>query len=80
MKCLRTKLLLGILSLAFGLANAQMDSLKMNIDLRTRAELDNGARTLIPKGKSAETTVLSRARVGIDYYYKTRKFTSVHRM
>lgn len=66
----KNKITLGILSLAFGLANAQMDSLKMNIDLRTRAELDNGARTLIPKGKSAETTVLSRARVGIDYYYK----------
>ncbi|MCJ8154540.1 alginate export family protein [Chryseobacterium sp. SSA4.19] len=55
---------------AFGMTNAQIDSLKMNIDLRTRGELDNGARTLSSKGKSAETTVLSRARFGIDYYYK----------
>lgn len=54
----------------FGISNAQIDSLKMNFDLRTRVELDNGARTLIPDGKSAETTVLSRARFGIDYYYK----------
>ena len=61
---------LGLMLSAFGVANAQVDSLKMNIDLRTRAELDNGARTLISKGKSAETTIASRARFGIDYYYK----------
>lgn len=66
----KNKITLGVLSLAFGLTNAQIDSLKMRVDLRTRAELDNGAKTLIPKRKSAETTVLSRARVGIDYYYK----------
>ncbi len=52
------------------LTNAQIDSLKMNFDLRTRGEIDNGARTLIPEGKNAETTVFSRARLGIDYYYK----------
>ena len=66
----RNKITAGILILMFGLAEAQVDSLKMNLDLRTRAELDNGARTLIPKGKSAETTVVSRARFGMDYYYK----------
>lgn len=60
----------GVLVLAFSHANAQMDSLKLNFDLRTRGELDNGVKTLIPKGKSAETTVASRARFGIDYYYK----------
>lgn len=54
----------------FEISNAQIDSLKMNLDLRTRVELDNGARTLIPDEKSAETTVLSRARFGINYYYK----------
>jgi len=53
-----------------GNVNAQVDSLKMNIDFRTRAELDNGARTIMPKGKSPETTIASRARFGIDYYYK----------
>ena len=53
-----------------GNVNAQVDSLKMNIDLRTRAEVDNGARTIISKGKSPETTIASRARFGIDYYYK----------
>lgn len=66
----KTKIAISFLVLAFGITNAQVDSLKMNIDLRTRAELDDGARTLIPKGKSAETTVVSRARFGIDYYYK----------
>lgn len=66
----KNKIAVAFLILTFGLTNAQVDSLKMNLDLRTRAELDNGARTLIPKGKSAETTVLSRARFGIDYYYK----------
>ncbi|WP_419867978.1 alginate export family protein [Chryseobacterium sp. CT-SW4] len=60
----------ALLSFAAVSVNAQIDSLKVNFDLRTRGELDNGARTLIPKGKSAETTVLSRARMGVDYYYK----------
>ncbi|WP_292009713.1 alginate export family protein [Chryseobacterium sp.] len=60
----------ALFSFAVISVNAQIDSLKVNFDLRTRGELDNGARTLIPKGKSAETTVLSRARMGVDYYYK----------
>lgn len=60
----------GILTFAFSNAHAQMDSLKMNFDLRSRGELDNGVKTLIPKGKSAETTIYSRARLGVDYYYK----------
>lgn len=61
-----------IYSLCFGFyfANAQVDSLKMNIDFRTRTELDNGQKTLIPKGKNAETTIFSRARIGLDYYYQ----------
>lgn len=52
-----------IYSLCFGFyfANAQVDSLKMNIDFRNRTELDNGQKTLIPKGKNAETTIFSRA-------------------
>jgi hypothetical protein len=52
------------------LAYSQIDSLKMGIDFRTRAELDNGQKTLIPEGKSAETSVLSRARLNLDYYYQ----------
>ncbi|MCW3161626.1 alginate export family protein [Chryseobacterium oryctis] len=60
----------SVLTFAYGLSYAQIDSLKMNVDLRTRGELDNGFKTLIPKGKSAETTISSRARFGIDYYYK----------
>lgn len=66
------KKLATVMSLVFilGKSNAQVDSLKMNLDLRNRAELDNGTRILIPKGKSAETTIVSRARFGIDYYYK----------
>ena len=51
-------------------ANAQIDSLKLNVDFRTRAELDNGYKTLIPENKSPETTVFSRARLGVDYYFQ----------
>ena len=50
-------------------ANAQIDSLKINMDFRTRAELDNGYKTLIVKDKNPETNVLSRARMGVDYYF-----------
>lgn len=66
----KNKIALASLLFVFGIANAQVDSLKMNLDLRTRADLDNGARALTPKGKNTETTILSRARFGIDYYYK----------
>lgn len=54
--------------------NAQVDSLKMGMDFRTRAELDNGQKTLIPEGKSAETTIVSRARLNMDYYYQNLQF------
>lgn len=63
-------IIVSIIFFISGSINAQVDSLKINFDLRTRAELDNGARTLINEGKSAEATVLSRARFGLDYYYK----------
>lgn len=63
-------LIVSIIFFISGSINAQVDSLKINFDLRTRAELDNGARTLMNEGKSAEATVLSRARFGLDYYYK----------
>jgi len=58
--------------LFLGLTNAfsQIDSLKMGLDFRTRTELDNGQKTLIPKGKAAETSVVSRARLNVDYYYQ----------
>ena len=49
---------------------AQVDSFKVNLDLRTRGEFDNGQKTLISKGKSPETTVLSRARFGFDYSFQ----------
>ncbi|WP_164110343.1 MULTISPECIES: alginate export family protein [Sphingobacterium] len=50
--------------------NAQVDSLKMSLDFRTRGELDNGVKTLINKDKNAEATIFSRARFGLDYYYQ----------
>ncbi len=50
--------------------DAQMDSLKIKIDLRTRGELDNGVKTLIPENKSPEFMVSSRARLGIEYNYE----------
>lgn len=59
-----------VLLLSHSLSYAQVDSLKTGLDLRTRTELDNGQKTLIPNGKAAETTVLSRARLNLDYYYQ----------
>ncbi|WP_027376456.1 alginate export family protein [Kaistella palustris] len=51
-------------------ATAQTDSLKISLDFRTRAELDNGYKTLIPQGKKPETNVFSRVRLGVDYYWQ----------
>ena len=64
---MNTKLLsIGACFLFFFTAKAQSDSLLLNLDFRTRAE--NGQKTLIPKGKQPETSVYSRARLGIDYH------------
>ena len=66
---MNTKLLsIGACFLFFFTAKAQSDSLLLNLDFRTRAEMDNGQKTLIPKGKQPETSVYSRARLGIDYH------------
>ena len=66
---MNTKVLsIGACFLFFFTAKAQSDSLLLNLDFRTRAEMDNGQKTLIPKGKQAETSVYSRARLGIDYH------------
>ena len=51
-------------------ANAQVDSLKVGLDFRTRSELDNGQKTLMAEGKNAENTVISRGRLNLDYYYQ----------
>ncbi len=51
-------------------ANAQIDSLKINLDFRTRAELDNGQKTLILNHQKPETNVFSRAQLGLDYYWE----------
>lgn len=59
-----------VLSLFTFSAKAQVDSLKINVDFRTRAELDNGQRTLIPNHQKPETTVFSRAQLGVDYYFQ----------
>ena len=70
--------LVGIMICSCFQLQAQIDSLKMNFDLRAKGELDNGARTLIPENKSPETTVQSRARLGIDYFYeKLQVYVSV---
>lgn len=61
---------IGVYVLGTSLAFSQVDSLKVGLDFRTRSELDNGQRTLIPKGKSAENTLISRARLNVDYYYQ----------
>lgn len=51
-------------------AKAQVDSLKINLDFRTRAELDNGQKTLIANHQKPETTVYSRAQLGVAYYWQ----------
>lgn len=70
MEMMKKNIVAGFLISVSSLMNAQIDSLKMNLDLRTRGEVDNGYKTLISYNKSAETTIFSRARLGIDYYYK----------
>ncbi|MBL8005601.1 MAG: alginate export family protein [Candidatus Kapabacteria bacterium] len=60
-----TMLLLGVMQLY-----SQVDSLTMGLDFRTRAENDNGQFTLIPEGKVDKTTVFSRSRLNIDYFYQ----------
>jgi hypothetical protein len=42
-------------------------SFTIGADFRTRAEFDNGQRTLLPSGFDPETTVFSRARLNFDY-------------
>lgn len=64
------KTLTAALMIASTMVYAQVDSLKIGMDLRTRSELDNGQRTLIPEGKSAVNTIFSRARLNVDYYYQ----------
>ena len=63
-------LALGAISLFTISANAQIDSLKMNVDFRTRAEVDHGQKKLIPKNYKPETNVYSRAQLGVDYYWQ----------
>ncbi|QCX53133.1 alginate export family protein [Elizabethkingia sp. JS20170427COW] len=64
------KTFVGLLLLGtIATVNAQIDSLKMDISLKTRAEGNNGYATLIPSGKNMDTKVLSRARLGLNYYY-----------
>lgn len=67
---MKIKILLSVFSLfSTSILCAQVDSLKMSLDLRTRSELDNGQKTLIPQGRNAENTVYSRARFGFQYFY-----------
>lgn len=63
-------LITSFIALGSNLMYSQVDSLKMGFDFRTRAELDNGQKTLIPEGKSAETTIQSRARLNLNYFYQ----------
>lgn len=48
--------------------NAQLDSLTMDLNFKTRAEGDNGYSTLIPENKNLKTDVASRARIGMNFY------------
>ena len=64
------KIIIGVFVLGALPVFSQVDSLKIGLDFRTRAELDNGQKTLIAEGKSAENTVVSRARLNMDYFYQ----------
>lgn len=48
---------------------AQIDSLTMDMNFKTRAEGNNGYSTLIPEGKNMKTDVQSRARIGMNFYF-----------
>jgi len=52
-----------------GFLSAQIDSLTMDMNFKTRAEGNNGYSTLIPKGKNMKTDVQSRARIGMNFYF-----------
>ena len=46
------KIIIGVFVLGALPVFSQVDSLKIGLDFRTRAELDNGQKTLIAEGKS----------------------------
>ena len=46
-----------------------LDSLKMDFNLKTRAELRNGYNQLIAEGTNPETAILSRGRMGFNAYF-----------
>lgn len=48
---------------------AQIDSLNMDMNFKTRAEGNNGYSTLIPKEKEMKTDIASRARVGLNFFF-----------
>lgn len=52
-----------------GFLSAQIDSLTMDINFKTRAEGNNGYSTLIPEGKKMKSNVLSRARIGMNFHF-----------
>lgn len=52
-----------------GFSFAQIDSLSMDLNFKTRAEGNNGYSTLIPEGKKMKSNVLSRARIGMNFYF-----------
>lgn len=60
---------LCLISLWAAFSFAQVDSFKIDFNFRTRAEVDNGFKTLLPKGKKTETNIYARARMGFNYYY-----------
>lgn len=60
----------GLLFLSFSQLYAQVDSLRVDLNFRTRGEMDQGYGTLILKDRNPETAVFSRARLGVDYFYE----------
>lgn len=65
---IRNIFLISFLLLSVGLS-AQIDSLTMDMNFKTRAEGNNGYSTLIPEGKKMKSNVLSRARIGMNFYF-----------
>lgn len=65
---IRNIFLISFMLISVGLS-AQIDSLTMDMNFKTRAEGNNGYSTLIPEGKRMKSNVLSRARIGMNFYF-----------
>lgn len=60
---------LPLLAFSYGAQAQTLDSLKMDLNLKTKGQVLNGYTQLIDEGLNPETNVLSRARLGMNAYF-----------